>query len=680
MEREAYPYIAGLRAASIAAVVAFHIAPRSTPGGYAGVDAFFVISGFIVSGSLHKYSFASFGEFLRFFYARRFRRIVPALAVMLPTTFLLAAVFVPNMMFGSQMRAVATAACFGYSNIILGRGTDYFGTDAALDAFTHTWSLGVEEQFYVIFPALFFLMRRRADAMGLLAVLVLLSFASGFDWRKGAFDAGFYSSLSRFWEIGAGVLAYRILAAKGLFAPGADAGAEKTPLAAAGAALLAFSFFFSDPQTFPTPGALAPVLGTLCLIGALHARRPTSLVGKALSCGAALRLGALSYSLYLWHWPVIVLVKWTIGVDTPASKLAALAVATAAALASYELIERPCRYGPLLRTHARAISLSAAALIAAWGGITLMRAMTPWLSASVVAQNSHDWFPHLDAAVIDGACSVATEKFVDGEEVELRMTRVGCGPPDDRTLYIVGDSHAWAYLDLAELYALRSGTRVVLRYASGCVLLHTLPISSDCARLASRRTERLAAEAKAGDAIFLPGLRTLRWRRNGADGLEPQTPDLASRMQEANALPDARATLQALDRPDIHLLIEAPKPVHKTTFFRCADWFDRTHPACAEGDRVPRAEEEAHRRPAMELLATLKAEFPRVEIFDPLPFLCEADACALHRDGRPLFWDGDHISRFASRVMLRPIAEELARFGFPWPHAASIGSAGPATP
>ncbi|ATQ68305.1 MULTISPECIES: acyltransferase family protein [Methylosinus] len=665
MKREDYPYVAGLRAVAIAAVVAFHLAPDTAPGGYAGVDAFFVISGFIVSGSLHKYGFAGVGDFLRFFYARRFRRIVPALAVMLSTSFLLAAVFVPNMMFGSNMRAVATAACFGLSNFVLARGADYFGTDAALDAFTHTWSLGVEEQFYLIFPALFLLMRRWAGATPLLLALVLLSFASGFEQREGVF----YSSLARFWELGAGVLAYRIAAAKGLFDPFADAGAERMPLTAAGVAFLAYGFFVSKPESFPTPGALAPVLGILCLIGALHARRPTSLVGRALVSGPALRLGALSYSLYLWHWPVIVLFRWTVGVDTPAMKFAALAIAVAAALASYHFVEQPCRYGPWLRSERRAIALSLAALAATWGAVTLMRMATPWLSASVVARHAQDWHPQFDTAISEGACSVAIEKVRDGEEIVERMTRVGCGPSESRTLHIVGDSHAWAYHAFAELYALRTGVRVVLRYASGCALLHTLPISADCRRRLPRWAAALAADASTSDAIFLPGLRILRYRLNGVDALAPQTPDLAEQMRASNAVEDARAALRILDRPGLHILVEAPKPAHRTTAFRCADWFDRNNPACAEGDRVAREEEEAHRRPAMEMLASLKAEFPRIEIFDPLPVLCEAQECALRRDGKPLFFDGDHISGFANLVLLQPIGEALARFGFPRPEA-----------
>jgi peptidoglycan/LPS O-acetylase OafA/YrhL len=667
LKREEYRYIAGLRAVSIVAVVAFHLAPQTMPSGYAGVDAFFVISGFIVSGSLHKYSFASFREFLLFFYARRFRRIVPALAVMLLTSFFLAVLFIPNMIFGSNMREVATAACFGFANIVLGRGTDYFGTDGNFNAFTHTWSLGVEEQFYLIFPALFFLMRWRADASRLLLVLVLLSFASGFDWREWRFDAGFYSSLARFWEIGAGVLAYRMLAQRRLFDPEADAGEELTPLTCLGAALLIFALLFSKAETFPTPGAFAPVLGTLCLIVSLHARRPTSLVGKALSCGPAIWLGALSYSLYLWHWPVIVLFKWTAGLQGPGWKAAALAVSVAAAIASYEFVEKPCRYGPWLRPQRRAIAVSLAALAATWGGVTLLRTFTPQLSASVVVRKAADWMPHINPIVSEGACRLSTETQADGGEIAERITRVGCDNPSAGTLYMVGDSHAWAYHTFAELYALRTGMRVATRYFPGCAMLHTLQVSADCAGRLRRWTAQLAAEAVAGDAIFLPGLRTIRYRNTYADALESMTPDLSSRMRDANALEDARTTLQALDKPGVHILVEAPKPMYKTPFFRCADWFDQSNPVCVEGDRRPRAEEEEHRRPVMEMLATLKAEFPRIEIFDPLPFLCGADECAAYRDGEPLYLDSDHISGFANHLMLPPIAEALARFGFPRP-------------
>ena len=220
-ERLYFPYIDGLRALSIIAVVLYHLEPALLPGGFSGVDIFFVVSGFIVSASLHGYKASGFLALVALFYARRFRRIVPALLFMLVTTSLAVVVFIPEAFLSNNIRRTAIAAFFGFSNFRLAGGPDYFSPLAEFNPFTHTWSLAVEEQFYLIFPVLIFLLTgggriARAAAAGLFALCVL-SFAYGFIEPSTSFRLGFYSSFSRFWEIALGVLLYATLARFGMF-------------------------------------------------------------------------------------------------------------------------------------------------------------------------------------------------------------------------------------------------------------------------------------------------------------------------------------------------------------------------------------------------------------------------------------------------------------------------------
>jgi peptidoglycan/LPS O-acetylase OafA/YrhL len=159
VEGRAYlPGVDGLRAVAVLAVMIFHMVPAALPGGFAGVDVFFVISGFVVTGSMRLDSLAAVGGFLLGFYARRFRRILPALLVCLMVTVLCFASLLPNAWLGSALRDTAMHAFFGLSNFVLVANQDgYFAPRSELNPFTHTWSLAVEEQFYLLFPALAYL-------------------------------------------------------------------------------------------------------------------------------------------------------------------------------------------------------------------------------------------------------------------------------------------------------------------------------------------------------------------------------------------------------------------------------------------------------------------------------------------------------------------------------------------
>ncbi|GAA5238885.1 hypothetical protein BMMON2_17070 [Burkholderia mallei] len=150
------PYIDGLRAWAVLSVMLYHLDARWLPGGFAGVDIFFVISGFVVSVSVANRGPMSLGPFLLFFYARRMRRILPALVAALLATALVSTLFIPASYLSDRNRTTGLLAFFGLSNVILGApGGDYFSPKAEFNPYTHTWSLGVEEQFYLLFPLLF---------------------------------------------------------------------------------------------------------------------------------------------------------------------------------------------------------------------------------------------------------------------------------------------------------------------------------------------------------------------------------------------------------------------------------------------------------------------------------------------------------------------------------------------
>jgi peptidoglycan/LPS O-acetylase OafA/YrhL len=341
--------VQGLRAFAVLAVVAFH-AGLPVPGGFAGVDVFFVISGFVITAMLRR-EWRETGRIdLVAFYKRRFKRLAPALALVVGATVVATALFLSPL--GAQQRVAKTglgAMLFFANWAIASTVGRYFDAPAAANPLLHTWSLSVEEQFYLVFPALllagWLLARRRPERSHAAAILVglvaLLSFGTalvGVQPFTRSWLFGFYSPLARAWEFAAGALVALLVATLRSRALAAAA-------ALAGAALLAASLWALD-GALPDPSVwtLLPVVGTTLLLVAGGARNP---VTRVLALRPLVAIGDWSYSIYLWHWPLIVFAHalWPESADAP--RLAAL-VAFAPALLSYRYLENPLRRLPAL--------------------------------------------------------------------------------------------------------------------------------------------------------------------------------------------------------------------------------------------------------------------------------------------------------------------------------------------
>ena len=383
--------IQGLRAIAVLLVVLFH-AELPVPGGFVGVDVFFVISGFVITAMLMR-EWSQHGR-IRFghFYFRRFLRLTPALALVVAVV-ALASVFLQNP-FGAQQTTARTGigAMLLSANYVIGHAAgDYFADNAITNPLLHTWSLSVEEQFYLVFPALMALAwllvrrgRRRAP-VAIVAVIALGSFALGVAWSFGSTVAegltayfggpesfAFYSSLTRAWEFAAGALLALALARIPV-----PTVAVARLLGAAGAVLLAVSAFaIHDGQPFPGIVALLPVTGTVLLI--LAGSHHTVGVSAALSARPMVWLGDMSYSWYLWHWPLIVFTALVFP-HRPALLVAAAAASLLPALASYRWLEQPLRgYRPRTRPRAGALIATTLAVPIAACVVLLVGANAGW--------------------------------------------------------------------------------------------------------------------------------------------------------------------------------------------------------------------------------------------------------------------------------------------------------------
>ncbi len=389
------PDIEGLRAVAILAVVAYHAHVGFLSGGYIGVDVFFVISGYLITDLLWRELASTGGVSLRGFYARRARRLLPAAMLVLVVTVVASALLMPPLLVGTVWKdAVACALYVGNYRFAL-QQTDYLAVSTSVSPLLHYWSLGVEEQFYLVWPlllvasaALWRSARRRPSAhsrpivevpprvvaFGALAALCAGSFALSLWLTRVDEPWAFFSLPTRAWELGLGgllALATPELRRALGRAPGLAAALGWGGLAAIVVGCLAFG----ADTPFPGTAALVPVLGAGGVIaGGLAAgpRGPVALLGTApMRAG-----GRISYSWYLWHYPVLVLAPYALGGTVPEWGYVALAAGSGVLAAlTYRFVERPVRFAPRLtrspgRSLRTGLALSMAGVVAS-GAVAL---------------------------------------------------------------------------------------------------------------------------------------------------------------------------------------------------------------------------------------------------------------------------------------------------------------------
>ena len=312
------PELDGLRTLAVIVVIINHVSKAALPGGFLGVDIFFVISGYVITSSLAAQQHPSFRSHLLSFMARRMKRLLPALLVCIVATCAVGFLFIPASFEGFQDEWHAgLAALFGVSNIFLyQRSTDYFSSSAELNLFTHTWSLGVEEQFYLLFPSLAwvsgFARSRPRGERHFFVLMALLSAGSLllYLWLgRTQADAAYYLMPARLWELGAGCLTF--LALRGRRPRHQRLLGLLPPLAV----LVAMVALLFAPRSALRCTSPALVVLTSLLIATLVAG-PTTLVRRALRSGPIVFVGLASYSVYLWHWPILCIARWTLGIES----------------------------------------------------------------------------------------------------------------------------------------------------------------------------------------------------------------------------------------------------------------------------------------------------------------------------------------------------------------------------
>lgn len=673
--------IDGLRAIAVLAVILFHIDPAWLPGGFAGVDMFFVISGYVVTSSIigAKYQGVSRSFFL-WFYRRRIVRILPAAAVFLFAALLFSVLFIPAAPLTKWIEPTGIAAYLGFSNFLLmWKAGDYFSSSSSFHPFTHTWSLSVEEQFYLIFPAIMYFAgkvsglgvagaRRRA-----VYVFHLMSFGSlvlSIYLTKAHNSFAFYSLPTRFWELSVGVYTFLLLSGsrrlmlRGFF----ESRAGYVSSLMAGIALI-WLLAVSEEAAFPFPGAI-PICLVTSFVVAVVVLAPRSAVANILGWRPFVYVGLISYSLYLWHWGVVVGMRWTSGLVTSGEKVTALGLTFGLAICSYYLIERPVRYNERLREISdRRFFLSftvvLSALICVSASLTLMK---PRIGLAA-ANDAEVWSPYLIPTIDNPSCTVLQEKEKLGGGDLIRLRTAGDCGEGAGTLYVIGDSHAAAYTRMLAQYVAAKRSKVVVLSMGGCRLVRASksPQDQGCSDFLDSALDYLRVAVKPSDSIMVTGFYGGRywdvWANSHPVGV-PASPAVVYGGDDGAGLSEKSSSalemLGGFERKGVAVIFEEPKPVAKSALFRCADWFNRDNPHC---DHRPETVDEFHRRTAGDRALILAASkyLNSPYFWNPGSTLCGVETCPAVKGDKPIFFDADHLSGFGNELLFPAFAAFMQR-------------------
>lgn len=606
-----------------------------------------MISGYVISRSLSNSKSTNFIDYLLGFYSRRVIRILPALLLCLLVTTIASVLFIPDSWLSGLNEKTGLAAFFGISNFVFVIFNDgYFAPRGEFNPFLHTWSLAVEEQFYVFFPFIFFAWlnyRNNKNIIGFLSrfslvILLIASLLYSYFETVSNPDLAFFLLPSRFWELASGAFLFQ-LHLEGL-ACQISKNLSKT-FSYIGLILLVIGFIFAEKNQFPFYWALIPTTGTLLLlISVINYFNEQSHVQSFLKKEFVTYLGKISYSLYLWHWPIYALFRWTVGIDLLWYKLLALIFTFIFSAASYRFIESPIRTNKYLinQYYFRPIIFGVVSLCIISSCSYILFNSRSKLSLSVTSKSTF---------------------FDYDKNIQSKINNVNSNIDlKNKNIYILGDSHAGAYKTMLDETSNELGIQTKNLSKGGCPVLNLLrPMSENtrCTESIENSINDIEAQAKPGDIVFLASLRMYRfgdqWESFPEEQVLSQQNSSAEIENRKRVEEEANHIIQRLTNRGLFVIIDAPKPLFKSPPFRCSDWFNNINPICTPGFIVNRDILLHKRSHVMTTLSNLVNHYEKLSIWDPLFELCKNENCSAFDQSKPMFFDGDHLSKRGNRLL-----------------------------
>jgi len=640
------PHIDGLRAISIIAVLGFHGFVPGFGGGFVGVDIFLVISGFLIINQITQALQA--GRFALWdFYARRALRILPPYFLMLVVTFLVGLLLLRSPReLDSFARSVAMAPAF-LTNFHFYLKSGYFDLDSHEKPLLHTWSLAVEEQFYLLAPLIlmgvFYLAARTrirstralflaAAAIGIASFIGCIAYTM----PEGR-NAAFYMTQWRAWEFVAGGA---IGAVTGLRF-GRWNGVVATAIGLVGLTLIVVSVaLFGEVKDFPGAAAAIPVAGAVLVIFAGIAA-PAAPVAVVLSTAPFRFVGRISYALYLWHWPFLVFGRFLpFDIAEPVVVTAALSLAFVFAVATHYAMERPIAdwrrtvgLGKNARLQRKVVLVSVGASIVFAVGMGSVGGLAFW------AAKQNPMLAAVDMAKVSGS-----GECLDPSGAAEAVCMDGSKPLG----VIVGDSHALAILAQVEWEAEQNGDRLLSLAIPGCnpVAFVTNPEfganNPVCAPLFEKFERFTAKMGEETQFAILAGIWNVVIENAGPgdSGAVERFRSSMAKLLDILAADGERRVLLVGPVPELHL----KDPYNCIALTRS---FDLSVDSCG----VPRREVEARRQRTVTIMRELVQDRPNIRFIDPIDLFCDATLCMPLQDGAIAYMDSNHLNAFGAKLL-----------------------------
>lgn len=679
------PDVQALRALAIAAVVLNHLWPTRVTGGYVGVDVFFVISGFLITGHLMKEVGASGRIRLGAFYARRIRRLLPAALLVLAVSAILVWVFLPYPRWERNAAEIAASATYVENWLLAALSVDYSALNASASVAQHYWSLSVEEQFYLLWPVLILLamvafgrrgspQRRDRIILGLLLGILVLSFAASVVYTASDPSQAYFVTFTRGWEFAAGglvaVLGWRLRSRL-----------TANLLAGAGFAAIVVAVVMFDHETrFPGFAALLPVAGTAAIILAggngdrlwhsfISDRRPVQW------------LGGVSYSLYLWHWPLIVIAPFALQTElSGAGRIAVLVVTLVLAWVTKLLVEDPGREWSFWRASTRrsaglmvvgmgVVLALAAALFAGYQARSAADSPTapvpsglcdgpaalapgaacpdpfgPASSTYMTERNEYYYYPE--------QCGPTQPDATQGDLVPVIACDFSSGAADPERVWIVGDSHAQQWQGAAFELARGRGWVVTLAYRGHCPAADVAyvgfrglasPDEVSACREWSRSVSTAVLEAKPD--LVLTAMAARQHLVDDGSGRSGADQFVEGLLADWNTWADAGIRVAPVADPPLNGEVRGPDCV-----------------VLNPSDPLTCARPRADAQPADPVVTAARlADREEIRLVDLTDFFCDAQMCYSVVGGVPVYYDADHLNLVYVRMLAPAFGAALDR-------------------
>lgn len=673
--------IQALRAVAIAVVVLNHLWPTRLSGGYVGVDVFFVISGFLITGHLFSELSRTGRIALGRFYARRIRRLLPAALLVLAASSLLVAIFLPYARWARNGAEILASATYVENWALAAMSVNYSALNDAASAAQHFWSLSVEEQFYLVWPVLLLLamvlasrMRpspaRRTVALVMLSIVAAGSFIASVLFTAVQPAQAYFATFTRAWEFALGGL-IAITVVRRDSRPGVA-----SLLALVGlAAIVGSALVLNESTPFPGSAALVPALGTAAVI-ASGSLAPRMWLTPVFAARPVQWLGDVSYSLYLWHWPLIVVAPFALSRELSGPVRAGiLGLALALAALTRRWVERPAQRAKWWATSTRrsvGAMLGGVAVVALLAGILMGSSAVRAAEDSPTAALPQGPCVGPNAMVASNACSdpfgpagsVQTSprneyfytppecgEFLPvmtyGDKATTHRCDYSNGAPDPVRVWLVGDSHAQQWQGPLFEIAHERGWVLTISYLGGCPVADVSFIGfraagapADVERCRAWNTDVVPAIVADAPDLVITSMSARRELVDDGSGRDASAQYADGLTRDWRKWVDAGSRVLVLADPPFNGEVRSPD---------CVALNPQDPMACARSRVLA--------QPPDPLSAAVnQMADPNVTLFDATPYFCDTSTCYAVIGGYAVYYDADHLNLEYAR-MLRPMLE-----------------------